>query len=178
MADDCALEGKGIAGRRGIAGTVFVHKVAPSSDQLFHHHQKTSGKRKMWMTFEDLKILWTCRIAAEGLGLRCGAGRSELPTSSPHICPSHQPFPSKDCGEKMHTTCSVPVFGAQAQTMAQCSARTSTSHWPMDPVLHQMSYFTSPAIPCGAIFRWQAQRRRPACRSPRCGPRRRPQRPQ
>ena len=27
MADDCALEGKGITGRRGIAGTVFVHKV-------------------------------------------------------------------------------------------------------------------------------------------------------
>lgn len=27
VADDCALEGKGIAGRRGIAGTVFVHKV-------------------------------------------------------------------------------------------------------------------------------------------------------
>lgn len=27
MADDCALEAKGITGRRGIAGTVFVHKV-------------------------------------------------------------------------------------------------------------------------------------------------------
>jgi dihydroxyacetone kinase len=27
VADDCALEGKGITGRRGIAGTVFVHKV-------------------------------------------------------------------------------------------------------------------------------------------------------
>ena len=27
VADDCALEGKGLAGRRGIAGTVFVHKV-------------------------------------------------------------------------------------------------------------------------------------------------------
>lgn len=30
VADDCALEGKGIAGRRGIAGTVFVHKVRNS----------------------------------------------------------------------------------------------------------------------------------------------------
>lgn len=27
VADDCALEAKGITGRRGIAGTVFVHKV-------------------------------------------------------------------------------------------------------------------------------------------------------
>ena len=27
VADDCALEGKGITGRRGIAGTAFVHKV-------------------------------------------------------------------------------------------------------------------------------------------------------
>lgn len=27
VGDDCALEGKGLAGRRGIAGTVFVHKV-------------------------------------------------------------------------------------------------------------------------------------------------------
>lgn len=28
VGDDCALEGRGIAGRRGIAGTVLVHKVA------------------------------------------------------------------------------------------------------------------------------------------------------
>lgn len=28
VADDCALDAKGIVGRRGIAGTVFVHKVA------------------------------------------------------------------------------------------------------------------------------------------------------
>ena len=28
VADDCALEDKGVTGRRGIAGTVFVHKVA------------------------------------------------------------------------------------------------------------------------------------------------------
>lgn len=27
VSDDCALPGKGIVGRRGIAGTVFVHKV-------------------------------------------------------------------------------------------------------------------------------------------------------
>ena len=29
VGDDCALPGRGAAGRRGIAGTVFVHKARP-----------------------------------------------------------------------------------------------------------------------------------------------------
>ena len=34
VSDDCALPGKGIVGRRGIAGTVFVHKV-----RAYHSHR-------------------------------------------------------------------------------------------------------------------------------------------
>lgn len=99
MADDCALEGKGIAGRRGIAGTVFVHKVAPSSDQLFYHHQKTSGNRKTWMTFEDIENTLDMSHCCRGTGL-APAGRSYLQTRPTFALPinhSHQGTVERRC---------------------------------------------------------------------------------
>ena len=43
VGDDCVLPARGIAGRRGIAGTTFVHKVLPCAAPALHRSVTTPG---------------------------------------------------------------------------------------------------------------------------------------
>ncbi len=85
MGDDCALPGRGAAGRRGIAGTLFVHKARPlaslsSSVTCAHvHHVMHTAHIKLRRRCQDVsaspRFLLICFVVgclyAHRTGLSC-----------------------------------------------------------------------------------------------------------
>ncbi|KAK9824231.1 hypothetical protein WJX72_008791 [[Myrmecia] bisecta] len=80
VGDDCALPKQGIAGRRGIAGTVFVHKVAGAASAAGASLEEVKAAAEgVAASLGSMGVATsTCTLPGEAQGDRIPAGHMEL----------------------------------------------------------------------------------------------------